>query len=108
MSGIFEGEEFQKGTASRPLQYVYNLGLGVSQAISSVIGWDPDESVSSNCGKASCSVTIRLNNGKEPAVLMWVFGRLIRDVLDAVLGEGHCERSIETDEGRKALWRPYD
>ena len=81
------------GTAPAFFQYVYNVGVMLSQNLSVLLGGDPDETVCSRTGKAS-----RLNKKwfvkyQEP-FLNWLMNE-----------ENHCQKVIEIDEGSKTVWR---
>jgi hypothetical protein len=82
----------EKGESAKVTQYIYNLGLCLSQILSTILGGDPDESVSSRTGKA-----IRAD--------IWYFKHMQGPFIDWFIGaENHCLDSIEDDEGKKGLW----
>lgn len=91
LKGVFEDSSFIHGTAPRPLQYIFNVGLSLSQMLSVILGGDPDESVSSRTGKAAIA-------GR------WWFVHFQEPFIDWLLGEGHCRNAIEPDEGCKEIW----
>jgi hypothetical protein len=74
-------------------QYGINVWEGLDNSISSELGGDPDESLSSRLGKAR-------NRGSRWGVVTakvdLVFGELFGD-------ENHCQRTIEKDEGKKQV-----
>ena len=75
-------------------QYGINVWEGIDNAVSSRLGGDPDESISSRLGKA------RSKGSKG-----WSF---IADRVDLVFDElfnfpNHCDRTTEHDEGRKQV-----
>ena len=74
------------------LQYFYNLGILVSQAISTLLGGDPDETLSSRTGKAVVGGN-------------WVAINILSPILDFIFREpNHALNSIEDDEGKKEIW----
>jgi hypothetical protein len=86
-------------TASR---FFWNFLIWVDQGLNTVLGWplnlvldpdvrfgDPDETLSSVFGK-----NVRAGSCKTC--------RVVCRVLDWI-DPGHCERSVERDEGRRAL-----
>lgn len=85
-------DQCNKGEATILLQYVYNLGVSLSQFGSAVLGGDPDESLSGRTGKASRAGKWWHVHVQEPAI-----NRLFKD-------PKHCFNAIEDDEGAKELW----
>jgi hypothetical protein len=80
------------GTAFRPWQYVFNLGLSISQCANTVLGGDPDESLSS-----------RLGRGRSKGI--WPVKYALAPLVDLILGPDHCHQCIECDERfEKELW----
>lgn len=63
--------------------YFWNLLLAIDQLANTILGGDPDETISSRLAKLN-------RKGKKVGVI----GCRILDVFD----EGHCERVIELDE----------
>ena len=65
--------------------YIWNIGVWLSQGLNAVFrGGSPDETLSSVAGKAK-------HRGKAWAdILCWFLDRV---------DPGHCEKSIEDDEG---------
>lgn len=62
------------------------IALGVDQLLNAIFRGDEDETISSRAGKAA-------RKGKRWALtLCWVLGKL---------DPGHCEASIEPDEGER-------
>lgn len=75
-----------------PLQYFYNLGVCASQVLSTILGGDPDETVSSRTGKA-------IVRGQ------WFAVNISGPFLDFLFMESnHALKSIEEDEGDKEIW----
>lgn len=86
---MFKGEF---GKLPWPLQYLYNLGVLLSQIINTILGGDPDESFSSRTGKA-------MARGN------WVAINILGPFLDLIFSEkNHALKSIEDDEGKKEIW----
>lgn len=65
-----------------------NVLVGVDQLANAVMGGDPDETISSRCGKRRRSCRIC-------AALCWLLDRI-----DA----RHCAKFIERDEGGRSLF----
>ena len=65
-------------------RYFWNLLIAIDQLANTIIGGDPDETISSRAGKS---------NGKFARVLC----RLLH-----LFDPGHCQKSIEPDEGKDA------
>jgi hypothetical protein len=89
---LFCDQRLSEGTAFAPWQYTYNLCLAGSQFSNTVLGGDPDESLSSRFGRA-----------QEDGVVPVRFG--LAPVTNVIVGPDHCRRCIEHDERRnKELW----
>lgn len=85
-----------KNRRSKPAQYLYNLGLILSQGVYGLLGGDPDESISGATGKAAMQGRWWFKNVQEPFI-------------DSLFFEpGHCRKSIEHDEGGNAIFNWYD
>lgn len=65
-------------------RYAWNVLISLDQLLNTLLGGDPDETLSSRMGK-------RARKGDK-------LGRCFCAVLD-VLDKNHCEKSIERDEG---------
>lgn len=87
-------KQFEYGKAWWPAQYCFNFFLCMSQLGSTILGGDPDESISSRTGKGMLK--------KHPVAM--VLGTIINTIL---WDKNHCVNSIERDEGRKQIWRWY-
>jgi hypothetical protein len=74
---------------SHGLRYLKNLFLAVDQLLGAILGMDPDETISSFCGK--------LQRGGSP---------FLANIVDFFFGEGHCLRAIEEDEGKHGVIKP--
>lgn len=74
-------------------QYGWNVWEGFDNATSAEMGGDPDETLSSRLGKAR-----KRGSGWSSVAnkVDLVFGELLGD-------KGHCDRSIEPDEGKKQV-----
>ena len=70
-------------------KYVVNLLITLDQAVNTILGGAPDETLSSRMGKVreSCSVCY------------WICRAL------HLIDPSHCEDSIEEDRGDRAIWR---
>lgn len=74
------------------LQYFYNIGILTSQGISTILGGDPDETLSSRTGKAVVGGN-------------WVAIHILSPILDFLFQEdNHAINSLEEDEGQKEIW----
>lgn len=71
-------------------RYGWNLLIALDQLANTILGGDPDETLSSRLGKA-----VRANR-------CWLC-RLICRLLNR-LDPGHCAKSIEEDEGEDETW----
>jgi hypothetical protein len=79
-------------------QYTKNVFIGVDQLLNAIIGGDPDETISSRLGKA--------HRGQYGRLLYWgtyVFWLITNIIWFPWDGWGHCEQSIEEDEGEDDL-----
>jgi len=73
-------------------RYVWNILIALDQFANALIGGDPDHTISGRMGR-------RLHDGLPcPGckALCWLLGKLDPD---------HCNKSIEWDEGNKAVWK---
>lgn len=78
------------------LQYLYNLGVLLSQVISTLLGGDPGETLSSRTGKA-------IIGGN------WFAIYVLGPFLDLIFFEpNHAINSIQEDEGKKEIWHWSD
>lgn len=68
--------------------YVMNVLVAIDQLVNAILGGDPDETISSRAAK------------DQAAGRRW--GCILCRWLDR-LDPGHCEKSIEHDEGRDAV-----
>lgn len=68
-------------------QYFWNLLISIDQLLNTLLGGDPDETLSSRMGK-------------KVARRECVVCRVICRFLD-LIQPGHCQKSIEPDEGIK-------
>lgn len=75
-------------------KYFVNLLIGLDQLGNTIIGGDPDETISSRAGKV---ITTRAR--EEHGLWGWLCRAL------HLLDPGHCKDSIEHDEGRDQTWR---
>jgi hypothetical protein len=70
-------------------RYLFNLLIGIDQFCNTVLGGDPDETISSRVGKYA-----RSGPGWIPCQLCKFLNLFEKD---------HCVRSIEEDEGNNSL-----
>lgn len=70
-------------------KYFWNLLIAVDQFANTILGGDPDETISSRMGK-------HVKEGKCK------FCKLICLLLDKI-DPGHCDSSIESDEGGRQV-----
>jgi len=70
-------------------RYFFNILIWLDQGSNAVLGGDPDETLSSRFGKAKdrCRVC---------RWACWLLDRLNPD---------HCAKSLEPDQGDRAVWR---
>lgn len=92
MNGIFEDPRLKDGTAPKWFQYIFNLGLHMSQGISVILGGDPDESISSRTHKAAETGHWWFKMYQEPFI-NWLMG-----------DKDHCKNALEPEEGAKQIW----
>jgi hypothetical protein len=70
------------------MQYLWNLLVSLDQFVNTVAGGDPDETISSRAAKAEAE-------GKRwGCILCGLLNRIQKD---------HCQRSLEPDEGARAI-----
>jgi hypothetical protein len=65
-------------------RYFWNILISIDQLANTILGGDPDETISSRVGK-------RAKKGCK-------FCKFVCRILD-IFDKGHCEKSIEKDEG---------
>lgn len=70
------------------MKYLWNLLISLDQFLNALTLGDPDETISSRAGKA-------MQEGKR-------WGCVLCRVLD-VFQKDHCLKSLETDEGARAI-----
>ncbi len=69
-------------------KYLKNIFISIDQFLNTLVGGDPDETISSRCHKYK-------NNR---------FCRFICKVLDKI-EKDHCKKSVERDEGRHEVFK---
>jgi hypothetical protein len=71
------------------MKYIWNVLIGIDQLANTVIGGDPDETISSRAGKkmTTCRGC-----------------RYLCKMLH-LLDKNHCQESIESGEGSRELWK---
>jgi len=82
-NGFWEKDEFYYGKAPFVLQYIFNVGLGVSQFLNTLLGGDQDESISSRLARCQLDPNASKNAKKAAAFVDWVFGK------------NHCINALE-------------
>lgn len=68
-------------------KYIFNNLVALDQAVNTLFGGDPDETISSRAGK-------RQHSAKWAKALCWLLNKL---------DFKHCQRSIEEDEGKNSV-----
>ena len=76
-------------TVSRLKLYFWNVLVSVDQLGNTLLGGDPDETLSSRMGK-----DIKANKCKICRLVCFLLGKIQTD---------HCNRSIEPDEGARQV-----
>lgn len=71
-------------------KYLFNILISLDQLVNTILGGDPDETISSRLGKY-----VRQGRGWIP--------KTICKALNFLLGPDHCIRSIEEDRGSNAI-----
>jgi hypothetical protein len=79
--------------------YFANLQVGLSQFINTLIGGDPDETLSSRVGKMKRGIT----NSKNPWLKPIQWGNQIFVIFWKQ--KDHWNSAIEDDKGDRALWK---
>ena len=72
---------------ARVIQYLANIMIALDQLVNTLLAGDPDETLSSRCGKRALIKRCWLCLG-----LCWLLGLVHRD---------HCLWAIERDEGKR-------
>jgi hypothetical protein len=78
-------------------RYFVNLFLAADQLVNTIVGGDPDETISSRVGKCQ-----RGDYGLAMLVLGWILA-IVVNIIFIWQGWDHCRRSIEDDEGANDL-----
>lgn len=68
-------------------KYVWNVLISVDQLANTILGGDPDETISSRAGK-------RQYKSRWATVLCWFLNKV---------DTNHCKKSIEEDEGSRQI-----
>jgi hypothetical protein len=69
-------------------QYLINILLSIDQFFNTLLGGDPDETLSSRAGKREGRKII-------PTIVCWILDKL---------DPGHCKDAIEEDEGKREVF----
>lgn len=70
-------------------RYFWNILISIDQFFNTLLGGDPDETLSSRMGK-------RVNDCK----ICYLLCKLLN-----IFEKDHCEKSIERDEGKREIFR---
>lgn len=93
LNSYFEKDEFYLGKAVWWKQLIFNIGVSLSQLLNTVIGGDPDETISARCGR--CQL--------DPKAPKWA--KTTANFVDWVFGPGHCINAVEhTLSRQKEIW----
>ena len=85
-------DDYRNNICPNYQKIIMNIGTSISQSASTWLLGDPDETISSRVGKAERA-------GKP------LFVNVISPLLDVLtLETNHAYKSIEDDEGDKAIW----
>ena len=80
-------------------RYFWNILIAIDQLANTLLGGDPDETMSSRMGKMVRSWKQKPEHkGRFYIALTLCF-------LLNIIDKGHCEKSIEDDEGDRDIWR---
>lgn len=71
-------------------RYLYNLLIVLSQFCNTILGGDPDETMSSRIGK-----------GARRGNKFYIFFSRFLDIFE----KNHCKEAIEEDEGKDAIFK---
>ena len=74
-------------------KYFWNILIAIDQFVNVLAFGDPDETISSRCGK-----WLYLPHSTVKWKIAYVLCRLLH-----ILDKGHCDKSIESDEGSEDL-----
>lgn len=74
-------------------RYFWNILISIDQLANTFLGGDPDETISSRAGK-------KAREGKLSSKLLCKFLN--------IFDKGHCDKSIEEDEGDRAVFKGGD
>lgn len=85
-------DNLNRDVSDKAKRYSLNVLLVASQVASTLLGGDPDESVSSRIGKA------------QVAKKKWAVNFAAPFVNCLMQEENHCLKAIEPDEGSKQIW----
>lgn len=78
-----------KSTKEKIARYFWNFLIALDQLVNTILGGDPDETVSSRMGK-----NIRAGKCKLCKIICLLLNRI---------DPNHCDKSIESDEGSRQV-----
>lgn len=78
--------------SNKPLRYIWNILIAIDQLANAMLGGDPDETISSRLGKF-------VRDNQEDTGFKGLISNVTCELLD-VIDPGHCQKSIEDDEGK--------
>lgn len=79
-------------------RYVFNILISIDQLVNTLIGGDPDETLSSRMGKL-----VREWRQKPYNKGRYIISLIICWLLH-LIDSNHCNKSIEEDEGKNSIW----
>lgn len=68
-------------------KYIWNILISVDQLANTILGGDPDETISSRAGK-------KQGSQRWAKILCWFLNKV---------DSNHCQKSIEEDEGSRTV-----
>lgn len=83
-----------KNPKTKTGKYALNLFVAGDQLLGAMVGYDPDQTISSHLGKLESQPGGIPKNRPVARGLAWILNRLDRN---------HCKEAIEADEGKDSL-----
>ena len=81
-------------------KYIFNLLISIDQLANTILGGDPDETLSSRMGK----MVVRWRVGSTKSQLRYKLAVAICWLLNKI-DPDHCNKSIEHNEGDDDIWQ---